>query len=114
AAFTTVIGWFPSVLTVCIFLFALSTMISSSYYGQVCWQYLFGDRSVIIYKILFLLGVFVGTVTNPEAVIQFADALKITLAFPTLLGTYFLCGKVATDLENYMKRLQTGEMISVN
>ncbi|MEM1169012.1 MAG: alanine/glycine:cation symporter family protein [Cyanobacteria bacterium P01_H01_bin.35] len=112
AAFTTVIGWFPSVLTVCIFLFALSTMISSSYYGQVCWQYLFGDRSVIIYKILFLVGVFVGTVTNPEAVIQFADALKITLAFPSLLGAYFLCGKVATDLENYMKRLQTGEMIS--
>ncbi|MGD1705097.1 alanine/glycine:cation symporter family protein [Dapis sp. BLCC M229] len=114
AAFTSVIGWFPSVLTVCIFLFALSTMISSSYYGQVCWQYLFGDRSVIIYKVLFLIGVFVGTVTNPEAVIQFADALKITLAFPSLLGTYFLCGKVATDLENYMKRLQTGEMISAN
>ncbi|MDJ0518947.1 MAG: alanine/glycine:cation symporter family protein [Trichodesmium sp. MO_231.B1] len=114
AAFTSVIGWFPSVLTVCIFLFALSTMISSSYYGQVCWQYLFGDRSVIIYKVLFLVGVFVGTVTNPEAVIQFADALKITLAFPSLLGTYFLCGKVATDLENYMKRLQTGEMISAN
>ncbi|MGK7921369.1 MAG: alanine/glycine:cation symporter family protein [Trichodesmium sp.] len=114
AAFTSVISWFPAILTVCIFLFALSTMISSSYYGQVCWQYLFGDRSVIIYKVLFLIGVFVGTVTNPEAVIQFADAMKITLAFPSLLGAYFLCGKVATDLENYMKRLQTGEMISAN
>ena len=114
AAFSSVISWFPSILTLCIFLFAFSTMISSSYYGQVCWQYLFGDRSVIIYKVLFLIAIFVGTVTKPEAVIQFADALKITLAFPNLLGAYFLCGKVGTDLENYMKRLQTGEMISAN
>lgn len=112
-AFTSVIGWFSAILTVCIFLFALSTMISSSYYGQVSWQYLFGDRSVIIYKFLFLACIFVGTVTTPEAVIQFADALKITLAIPSLLGAYLLCGKVARDLENYMKRLQTGEIIVV-
>ena len=98
----------------CIFLFALSTIISSSYYGQVSWQYLFGDGGVIIYKILFLISVFIGTVTKPEAVIQFADALKIALAFPSLLGAYFLCGKVATDLQNYMKRLQTGEIIAAN
>ena len=49
-----------------------------------------------------------------EAVIEFADAMKIALAFPSLLGAYFLCNKVATDLENYMKRLQTGEIISEN
>ncbi|NEO58696.1 MAG: alanine:cation symporter family protein [Okeania sp. SIO3B5] len=110
AAFTTVIDWFPAVLTICIILFAFSTMISSSYYGQVCWQYLFGNKGVIIYKILFLAGIFVGTVTNPEAVIEFSDAIKITLAFPSLLGAYFLCGKVATDQESYMKRLQAGEM----
>ncbi len=114
AAFTSVIPWFPSILTLCIFLFALSTIISSSYYGQVCWQYLFGDGGVIIYKILFLISVFFGTVAKPEAVIEFADAMKIALAFPSLLGAYFLCNKVATDLENYMKRLQTGEIISEN
>ncbi|MEB3339535.1 alanine/glycine:cation symporter family protein [Okeania sp.] len=114
AAFTSAINWFSLVLTVCIFLFALSTMISMSYYGQVAWQYLFGNRSIIIYKVLFLVGIFVGTITKPEAIIQFADAIKIALAFPNLLGAYFLCGEVATDLENYMQRLQTGKIISVN
>ena len=114
AAFNSSIAWFPSILTICIFLFALSTIISSSYYGQVSWQYLFGDGGVIIYKILFLISVFIGTVTKPEAVIQFADALKIALAFPSLLGAYFLCGKVATDLQHYIKRLETGEIIAAN
>jgi AGCS family alanine or glycine:cation symporter len=114
AAFNSAIAWFPSILTLCIFLFALSTIISNSYYGQVSWQYLFGDGGVIIYKILFLISVFIGTVTKPEAVIQFADALKIALAFPSLLGAYFLCGKVATDLENYMKRLHTGEIQQIS
>ncbi|MGB3510038.1 MAG: alanine/glycine:cation symporter family protein [Microcoleaceae cyanobacterium] len=113
-AFTTVIGWFPVVFAICVFLFAFSTIISSSYYGQVSWQYVFGDRSVIVYKVLFLVTVFVGTISNPETIIQSADALKLTIAFPSLLGAYFLCGKVATDLENYMKRLDTGEIISVN
>ena len=112
AAFASVITWFPSLLTLCIFLFALSTIISSSYYGQVSWQYLFGDRSVIIYKILFLISIFLGTVIQPETVIKFADSLKIALAFPSLLGAYFLSNKIANDLKNYMKRLQTGEMIS--
>ncbi|MDE5068655.1 MAG: amino acid carrier protein, partial [Trichodesmium sp. St4_bin8_1] len=101
AAFASVITWFPSILTLCIFLFALSTIISSSYYGQVSWQYLFGYRSVIIYKILFLISIFLGTVTQPETVIKFADSLKIALAFPSLLGAYFLSNKIANDLKNY-------------
>ncbi|MDJ0555820.1 MAG: alanine/glycine:cation symporter family protein [Microcoleaceae cyanobacterium MO_207.B10] len=113
AAFSTVIPWFPSILAICVFLFAFSTIISSSYYGQVCWEYLFGNQNVIVYKLLFLMGIFVGAITNAEAVVKFSDSLKMTLALPSLLGAYFLCGKVATDLEKYMKRLQTGEMISV-
>ncbi len=68
----------------------------------------------MIYKILFLVCVFIGAVTSPEAVIKFSDAPKITLAFPNLLGVYFLCGKVARDLEKYIKRLCTGEIISAN
>lgn len=114
AAFTTAINWFPIVFAICVFLFAFSTIISSSYYGEVCWQYLFGDRSLIIYKLLLLVGVFLGAISNPEAIIKFSDALKITLAFPSLLGAYFLCGKVAKDLENYMKHLHKKQIISVN
>ena len=56
-AFADSISWFPMVLTVAIFLFAVSTMISWSYYGQQAWMYLFGRSKTMemTYKVLFLL-----------------------------------------------------------
>jgi AGCS family alanine or glycine:cation symporter len=50
AAMGSVISWFPYLLSIAVFLFAFSTMISWSYYGERCWVWLFGDRSSIIYK----------------------------------------------------------------
>ena len=51
AAFGDVIGWFPLVLSVAVMLFAFSTMISWSYYGERCWAYLFGDGSSVLYRV---------------------------------------------------------------
>ena len=105
AAFGTVSEWLPNILAIAIFLFAFSTIISAAYYGEICWEYLLGEKSKIISKILCLLAVFLGAITAPEAVIKFGDALKTSLALPGLLGAYLLSGKVAADLEDYLKRL---------
>jgi AGCS family alanine or glycine:cation symporter len=110
AAFGTVIGWFPSILALAVFLFAFSTIISWGYYGERCWAYLFSERSLIVYKVLFLLAIFVGSVATPAAVIDFSDAMLLSMAFPNLLGAYFLTNKVAADLKDYMRRLNSGEM----
>jgi AGCS family alanine or glycine:cation symporter len=86
-------------------------MISWGYYGQLCWEYLFGQRSSIIYKIGFLLAIFLGSIVNPEIVINFSDALFLTMAFPNLIGVYLLASQVANDLADYWRRLQSGEMV---
>ena len=56
-AFADAIPWFPIVLTVAIILFAISTMISWSYYGLQSWMYLFGKSKLsdLVYKLLFLV-----------------------------------------------------------
>jgi AGCS family alanine or glycine:cation symporter len=106
AAFGTVSRWLPNILAIAIFLFAFSTIISAAYYGEICWEYLFGEQSKNVYKILCVLAVFLGAITVPEAVIKFGDAIKTSLALPGLFGAYLLSGKVAADLEDYLKRLR--------
>lgn len=108
AAFGTAISWFPLMLAIAIFFFAFSTMISWSYYGERCWDYLFGQNNVIIYKVLFILAVFTGAVLSSGVVINFSDGMLIAMSFPNLLGAYFLSGQVAGDLDQYMRRLNKG------
>ncbi|NEP10431.1 MAG: alanine:cation symporter family protein [Symploca sp. SIO2C1] len=111
-AFGQVIGWFPIILAIAVTLFAFSTMISWSYYGEKAWGYLFSDRSVIVFKILFVACVFLGTVVNLQAVIDFSDMMLLAMAFPNLLGCYFLSGEVTADLKDYLQRLDAGEMLT--
>lgn len=114
AAFGMEIEWFPIVLALSCFFFAFSTMISWGYYGERSWDYLFGEKSLIIYKILFLLAIFIGSVANPSSVIDFSDGMLMAMAFPNLLGAYFLSGQVAADLKNYMLRLNSGRIAPVS
>jgi AGCS family alanine or glycine:cation symporter len=114
AAYGTVIGWFPTLLAISVFFFAFSTMISWGYYGERSWDYLFGERSLIVYKVLFLMAIFIGSIASPTAVIDFSDGMLLAMAFPNLLGAYFLSNQVALDLKNYMLRLRRGEMQPAN
>lgn len=106
AAFGSVISWFPVVLAIAVFFFAFSTIISWGYYGEQSWDYLFGSRSLILYKGLFLTAVFLGSVANPTAVINMGDGLLLAMAFPNLLGAYLLSNQVAADLKDYMTNLR--------
>ncbi|MEM6597138.1 MAG: alanine/glycine:cation symporter family protein [Cyanobacteria bacterium P01_C01_bin.69] len=112
ASFATIISWFPYVIAVAGFLFAISTMISWSYYGQMAWTYLFGDASVNIYKVLFLACGFVGSIINLQLVLEFSDILLLAMSVPNLLGCFLLSGVVASDLESYMSRLKSGAMLA--
>jgi AGCS family alanine or glycine:cation symporter len=110
AAFNTVIGWFPIILAIAVALFAFSTMISWSYYGEKCWSYLLGRETALIYKGIFVVCVFIGSVVNLGAVLDFSDMMLLAMAFPNLLGCYILSGKVASTLKDYMSRLTSGQM----
>ncbi len=111
-AFSTVISWFPMVLSVAVMLFAFSTMISWSYYGERCWAYLFGDGSSMVYRVLFLIFTFLGSVITAQNVLDFGDLMILGMAFPNILGVVLLSGGVRRDLDAYMRKLKAGELRS--
>ena len=107
-AFADAIPWFPFVLTIAIILFAISTMISWSYYGLQSWMYLFGKSKIsdLIYKIIFLLFIVIGSAANMDAVWGFSDAMILALIFPNMIGLFFLFPKVREELVKYINAIK--------
>ena len=105
AAMGSVIPWFPYILSIAVFLFAFSTMISWSYYGERCWVYLFGDKSSLFYKILFLIFCFLGSIITATNILDFSDLMILGMAFPNILGLFILSGKVSKLLIDYEKKI---------
>ena len=112
-AFESAFSWFPIVLTVAVVLFAFSTMISWSYYGLKSWTFLFGENKFTdaTYKLLFLFFVVVGSSMQLGAVIDFSDAMIFAMAFPNLLGCYFLLPVVKKELNEYWDDLKSGRLV---
>ena len=109
-AFGTAISWFPAILSLSIILFAFSTMISWSYYGERCWSYVFGDSTSMIYRIIFVAFVMVGATVSTKNIIDFSDLLILAMAFPNFIGLYLLSGKVAELLSDYRNKLNDGKL----
>lgn len=103
------VAWFPYVLSAAVLLFAYSTMISWSYYGERCWAYLFGDRSTLVYRIAFLVFIVLGSVMSATNVLDLSDLMILGMAFPNILGAALLSGKVKRALNEYWKRHRAGE-----
>jgi len=109
-AFGSVIEWFPAILSLSVVLFAYSTMISWSYYGERCWAYVFGERFSMVYRILFVMVVVLSSLVSAGNILDFSDLLLLAMAFPNFLALYLLQGKVAEQLRDYLARLKSGEM----
>ena len=112
SAFSQTMSWFPIVLSIAVILFALSTMISWSYYGLKAWTFLFGETRAmdITYKALFCVFVVVGSAISATSVFDFGDAMIFAMCFPNVLGLYFLAREVKEDLKDYMRRVKSGEI----
>ena len=105
AAFGSVIPWFPVVLSIAVFFFAFSTMISWSYYGERCAIYLFGDKASQPYKFVFLFFIIMGSTIKLGNVLDFSDLMILGMAFPNILGLFLLSGKVRRALDDYWHRV---------
>lgn len=102
------ISWFPWLLSVAVILFAYSTMISWSYYGERCWCFLFGDRASMSYRVFFLAFTFLGSIITASNILDFGDYMILSMGFPNVLGLLFLAGVVKKDLDKYMGDLKAG------
>lgn len=109
-AFNKLSSWFPYLLSISIILFAYSTMISWCYYGERAWMYLFGHWSLIVFRVLFVGFVFMGSVMKLGSVLEFSDLLILCMAFPNIVGSLFLIAAVRRKLKDYWSRYKSGEM----
>jgi Na+/alanine symporter len=108
-AFGSEIGFFPYILSAAVVLFAFSTMISWSYYGERCWTTLFGAGQSMPYRIIFLLFIVLGSISSLGNVLDFSDLMLLSMAFPNILGAVILSGKVAERTNRYWKSYKAGE-----
>jgi AGCS family alanine or glycine:cation symporter len=108
-AFGKVIPGADIFLTIAIFLFAFSTILTWSYYGVQAAQSLFGETKTVanVFKVVFLLTVILGASIGLGAVIGFADMMFLTLAIPNLIGLYMMSGSVSKDLKSYYGKVKT-------
>ena len=123
AAFGSVFSWFPYILMAAIFLFAFSTLVSFSYYGLKCFDYLvgdlferlFGSRVVAehTYRVVFLSCIVIGSASSLDAVMAFSDMIVLCLAFPNTIGLYIMASEVKLDLDSYMRRVRSGQIARV-
>jgi AGCS family alanine or glycine:cation symporter len=112
AAFGQVFSWFPFVLSFAVILFALSTMISWSYYGLKAWTYLFGEGNLQenSYKLIFCFFIIVGAAMELDAVIGFSDAMIFAMSLANITGLYFLAPELKRDLQSYLERVKNGSI----
>ena len=107
-AFAQYIPYSNVFLTVAVVLFAVSTMISWSYYGLQSWKFLFGRGKAadLTYKLLFLLFVVIGAAASMNSIWAFSDAMIFAMVFPNMIGLYFLFPVVKKQLKRYLDAIK--------
>ncbi len=104
-AFKTGLSWLfgfgDKIVTLSVLLFAISTAISWSFYGDRATEYLFGEKSIKPYRWFFVLFVFIGAIASLEAVWAFGDAALGFMTFPNLLAIILLSTKLKKMTKEY-------------
>ena len=108
-AFAQYIPYSNVFLTIAVVLFAVSTMISWSYYGLQSWKFLFGRGKVadMTYKVLFLIFVVIGAAASMNSIWAFSDAMIFAMVFPNMIGLYFLFPIVKEQLSKYLEAIKS-------
>ena len=110
-AFETVMGpagrW---IVTATVTLFAFSTLISWSYYGEQGVTFIVGEKWIPTYRYIFIVFIFFGAIAQLNIVLNISDAVYGLLALPNLMACYILLPKVKAALTDYTAKLKAGQI----
>ena len=108
-AFAEYIPYSGVFLTIAVVLFAVSTMISWSYYGLQSWKYLFGRGRIadLTYKLIFCMFVVIGSAASMSSIWDFSDAMIFAMVFPNMIGLFFLFPVVKEQLKRYLEAIKS-------
>lgn len=104
-AFGSVFGQFgPMFIAIGILLFAFSTVLGWSHYGSIAFEYLFGNKATKIYKVVFVLFIFLGATMDLSLAWDLSDTFNGLMAIPNLIGVITLSPVVMKITKNYIDR----------
>jgi AGCS family alanine or glycine:cation symporter len=93
-------------VAICVILFGVSTAISWSYYGDRSIQYLAGDKSIVVYRVFYVLAHFVGAILGLTLVWAIGDITLGLMTIPNIIALFLLSGVVAKLTKDYFNRIQ--------
>lgn len=98
------------IVTITVTMFAFSTLISWSYYGEQGTTYIFGEKGIKMYRYVFVVFVFLGSILKLQTVLNVSDAVYGLLAIPNMIACFFLIPVVKKILDEYKGQLKSGEI----
>lgn len=110
-AFSSAMGPVGSwIVTITVTMFAFSTLISWSYYGEQGVTFLFGEKFITPYRYIFCVFVFLGTIFQMQVVLNLSDAVYGLLAIPNMIACFFLLPVIKRMLVEYKSDLASGKL----
>ena len=100
-------GW---IVTFGLVLFAYSTILGWCYYGEKCAAYLLGDGFVLVYRLLYVVSVFLGTVVSLDLVWAASDVFNGLMAIPNLIALLMLTGVVVAETRDFVEKRRSGHL----
>lgn len=98
-------GFGEPFVAIALSVFAMTTIFGWSYYGERCWQFLLGKWTIMPYRILWTLSVFVGATTKMETVWNLADVLNGLMAIPNLISLLALAPLIVQLTNTHLKKV---------
>ncbi len=92
-------------IAIAVALFAFSTVLGWSYYGTKAWEFLFGTKTILFYKVFFVAMVIIGCTMDASLAIDLSDTFNGLMAIPNLIGVISLTGIVLKITNNYAERI---------
>jgi AGCS family alanine or glycine:cation symporter len=113
AAFNSAFQGGGYIVTIGLILFAFTTLLGWAYYGEKCVEYIFGVKSVPLYRILFTLVIIPGAVLELEVVWKISDIFNGLMAFPNLIALCALSGVVLKETRSFLHVLKAEQQASL-
>ncbi|MGG4393986.1 sodium:alanine symporter family protein [Paenibacillus thiaminolyticus] len=106
AAFDAAMPFGSIILTICLMLFAFTTILGWNYYGERCIVYLFGVRAILPYRIVFIGMVAAGAFIKLHAIYLLSDIVNGLMALPNLVALLGLSGVVVAETRLYLRHMK--------
>ena len=113
-AFNSVFSWGnigEKFIAIAMFLFAFTTVLGWSHYGSKAWEYLFGAKTTVIFRIIHVITVIFGAILTSSLAWDISDTFNGLMMIPNLIGVLTLSPLVVKITKNYLARVKKGENI---